>query len=546
MSSLVSALMMLTMAAAPASAAAGDHLSCRASAVRVQRPGVLDIEPTVANSADDPCTSGHAQAATVSVPTLLSSGVATASTSSTAGTGSATGQVATISAPLLTLTADAATAAASYVCTNGAPTSTGTSEVVNLSLGGGAPITASTPVSQSVSLAIGGVANVQLNRTIATPSSITRRAIDITILGGPDNGAEIVLGEATADLVGNPCQTGTSRLTPPTIQGGPPAANPSSSATFTFVSNTPGATFQCSLDNAPFAPCNSTTTFTGLSVGAHTLSVREILNGVIGPVSTYSFSVVTPANRGRPVISGTGKAGRTLRCSTGHWSNRPTRYSYSWSRDGTPIAGAKQPSYRVRVSDEGLRLTCTVTAYNAAGASRPASSRSLAVAVPFVPRCPRATGQLRASTLGLVRLGMTRAQARHAFVRSSDRHKRFEDFFCLTPIGVRVGYASTALLRTLSPRERTRFQGRVVLALTANAFYALRGIRPGVTLTAAQKKLGKGNVFHVGLNYWDLIKQGSWTAVLKVRHGIVEEVGTADARLTKTQRTQRIFIKSFS
>ena len=75
--------------------------------------------------------------------------------------------------------------------------------------------------------------------------------------------------------------------------------------------------------------------------------------------------------------------------------------------------------------------------------------------------CPLATGRLSGQTLGLVKLGMTRAQARHAYTHSSDRGKRYEDFFCLTPIGVRVGYASPALLKTLPASERKRFEGRV-------------------------------------------------------------------------------------
>jgi hypothetical protein len=543
---LVSAVVSLMIAAAGASAASGDHFTCRASALRVQGLGVLNVEPAVSNSADNPCRGDHAQVASVSVPTLLTSGVASATTSAAVGRGSAAGQVASVSVPPLALTANAASASAGYGCSNGALSSAGGSEVVNLRIGGGAPITTSASVSQSVTLAVGGVARVGLNRAVRTASSITRRAVDITILGGPYNGAEIVLGEATADLVGNPCVTGTSGLQPPTITGAPPASSPSSSATFTFVSTTVGATFQCRLDNAPFAPCNSTTTFDHLSLGPHTLSVREVLNGVVGPVLIFRWKVVTPANRARPVIFGTAKAGRTLRCGTGRWSNHPTRFSYRWSRNGTPIAGASNQTYKVRSSDEGLRLTCTVRAYNAAGASRSATSRSVAVAVPFVRRCPRATGRLNGQTLGLVRLGMTRAQARRAFTRSSDRGKRFQDFFCLTPIGVRVGYASDALLKTLSFHERNRVRGRVILALTANAFYAVRGVRPGATLAAAQRALGKGNVFHVGRNFWYLSRHGTWTATLKVRHGIVEEVGTANPQLTRTRKAQRTFIKSFS
>lgn len=134
----------------------------------------------------------------------------------------------------------------------------------------------------------------------------------------------------------------------------------------------------------------------------------------------------------------------------------------------------------------------------------------MTVPVPYVARCPRATGSLRNVTLGLVRLGMTRAQARHAFTRSSDRGKRFQDFFCLTPIGVRVGYASTSLQRTLSRGEARRVKGRVILALTSNPHYSIAGVRPDVTSFArARRLLGRGNVYHVGLNYWYENRVGS-------------------------------------
>ncbi len=89
-------------------------------------------------------------------------------------------------------------------------------------------------------------------------------------------------------------------------------------------------------------------------------------------------------------------------------------------------------------------------------------------------------------------------------------------------------------------------QGRVVLALTANGFYALRGVRPGAALAVAARSLGTGAPFHIGLNFWYMARNGASTAVLKVRHGIVEEVGIADAQLTRSVKAQRAFITSFS
>jgi triacylglycerol esterase/lipase EstA (alpha/beta hydrolase family) len=165
-----------------------------------------------------------------------------------------------------------------------------------------------------------------------------------------------------------------------------------------------------------------------------------------------------------------------------------------------------------------------------------------------VPRagCPEATGRLTGRRLGLVRLGMTRPQARQAFNRSSDRGKRFEDFFCLTPAGVRVGYASPKLVRTVAPAKRRRVRGRVVWASTANAFYSLGGVRPGMALSLARRRLALSRGFRVGLNRWYFAPNGSSRGLLKVRQGIVEEIGIAKTALTQGRHAQLVFLTSIS
>lgn len=64
--------------------------------------------------------------------------------------------------------------------------------------------------------------------------------------------------------------------TPPgtTIVTGPPAISGSATATFTFNSDDPAATFEAQLDGSPFSPVANPHTFTGLSEGPHTFSVR--------------------------------------------------------------------------------------------------------------------------------------------------------------------------------------------------------------------------------------------------------------------------------
>ena len=167
-------------------------------------------------------------------------------------------------------------------------------------------------------------------------------------------------------------------------------------------------------------------------------------------------------------------------------------------------------------------------------------------AAPSVPGCPAAGGRLHGTTLGLVRLGMTRAQARRAYSRSSDRGRRFMDFFCLTPQGVRVGYASPELLRNLPAGERGRLRGRVVWVSTANRVYSVHGVRPGARLALAAHRLRLSRGLKIGLNWWYFAPNGTASVVLKVRHGLVEEVGIAMKALTQDTAAQRAFMASFS
>jgi hypothetical protein len=256
--------------------------------------------------------------------------------------------------------------------------------------------------------------------------------------------------------------------------------------------------------------------------------------------------VPLPASTSLPAISGTARAGNTLTCSRGGWTNAPTSFSYQWSRNGTPISGATGSTYKVVQLDEGSALTCTVTASNLLGKGGSATSKAVTVAVPKVKGCPKATGTVAGTHLGHVSLGMTRSQARRAYRTSSNRGKKYEDFFCLIPIGVRVGYASPKLLALASKSERGKLKNRVVWISTANPIFAIDGIRAGATLSATKAVIAKGSVFTVGRNSWYLAKVKQVTAIFKVRHGLVEEIGIADLRLTRTAKADRSFLRSFS
>jgi hypothetical protein len=162
------------------------------------------------------------------------------------------------------------------------------------------------------------------------------------------------------------------------------------------------------------------------------------------------------------------------------------------------------------------------------------------------PRCARPSGRVSALKLGPVALGTARAKVRSAFRPFSTRGRRYMDFFCFTPGAVRAGYPSPRLLKALPARQRRRVSNRVVLVLTATPYYGLRGVRPGATLAATKRVLRVGRPFHIGLNYWYLAPNGKSRAVLKVRQGIVQEIGIADSNVTATRHLAFTFFTSFS
>lgn len=211
--------------------------------------------------------------------------------------------------------------------------------------------------------------------------------------------------------------------------------------------------------------------------------------------------------------------------------------------DGTTVYFAARNGGAVTLSSISVSVPTVapgasgiVTGVTSSGASGP-TSRKFSCAAP--------TGRIAGRSLGPVSLGMTRARTRRAFPGVSTRGRRYVDFFCPRNGGIRVGYASPAVVRRAAPHRRRGLLGRVVLILTANAHYAVHGVRAGSRLALAKRRLTLARSFEVGLNTWYLGPAGPARTVLKVRHGIVEEVGLANATLTARRHAAARFLRSF-
>src|SRR5207253_650880 len=70
------------------------------------------------------------------------------------------------------------------------------------------------------------------------------------------------------------------------------------------------------------------------------------------PVSVPAPPLGAPVNTAPPAVSGTPTPGNKLSCSTGSWTNNPSKFSHQWNRDGVAIPGATRQTYTVQIPDE--------------------------------------------------------------------------------------------------------------------------------------------------------------------------------------------------
>ena len=153
----------------------------------------------------------------------------------------------------------------------------------------------------------------------------------------------------------------------------PNALTNATTATFAFTSK-PGATFECRLDAAAFAPCTSPVTLAGLGEGDHTFAVRatDKAGNVSATPATYSWQVdltapvttlgVTPANPTEATsatLTFSSEAGATFECQL---DSAPTftPCSSPVTFDGLALGSH---TFRVRATDAAGNVESTPPSY---------------------------------------------------------------------------------------------------------------------------------------------------------------------------------------
>jgi DNA-binding beta-propeller fold protein YncE len=97
------------------------------------------------------------------------------------------------------------------------------------------------------------------------------------------------------DSVNNRVEVFDDKNGPDTTVSGPALFTPSSTASFTFTANEPGATFHCHLDDGTtYAPCTSPKTYSSLLQGPHTFYVYATdSHSFDGNPTTYDWTIDT-------------------------------------------------------------------------------------------------------------------------------------------------------------------------------------------------------------------------------------------------------------
>lgn len=331
----------------------------------------------------------------------------------------------------------------------------------------------------------------------------------------------------------------TTNTAPPKISGTPSAGDTLTCSTGTWTGGDVSSyAYQWNRNGKPIAGATeSTYRIQSADEGSRFTCTVTPLNAEGTPATSDGLNVgAAPATVVLPSVSGTALPGDTLTCSRGSWTNNPTAFTYQWSSGGKPIAGATTSTYVIRFSDQAHTVTCAVIASNAIGESKPTTSKGGFVGNKQLLSCPRPSGSISRVKIGPLALGMTLAHAKTILKPAGKLRSGYLNLCLYGGFGIRVAAPSAADLARLRPALKQQLKGKIVIALTVNSFYSIKGVKPGTTLATAKRKLHLGKPFHLGANTWYLSPGAAANTVLRVRNGVIVELGIANKTLTSGPR----------
>jgi 6-phosphogluconolactonase len=260
-------------------------------------------------------------------------------------------------------------------------------------------------------------------------------------------------------------------------------------------------------------------------------------DGAVG-TGTVSYTVADgpPLNLTRPVLSGNPRVGQVLACTKGTWAGAPSGIAFQWQRGGSAIPGATAAAYKLAPLDAGSTVQCAVTATRHRFFSKPAVSNGVQVPLKTTRGCPAATGGIFHGGLGRARLGLTRTATLRRYAGSSDSRAGDSDLFCLTPRGVRVGFATADLLRGLPRRIQRQLNAAAVWASTTNPRYGVAGVRAG---GAVATSIDGASFIDSGGGYdWYEVPNGRSPLLVALRGQLVALIAIVDRRLLADPTTR--------
>ncbi|MGH9192454.1 MAG: right-handed parallel beta-helix repeat-containing protein [Acidimicrobiales bacterium] len=191
------------------------------------------------------------------------------------------------------------------------------------------------------------------------------------------------------------------------IVSGPAATTTSTEAQFTFASDQPGVTFECSLDGAGFVECEMPHELTGLAVGPHELQVRAVdaADKVDATPAVYAWTVQAPVPPETSIVLAP-PATTELTTATFTFSSDQPAAEFECSLDGAPFADCEPP---VELADLALgEHTFSVQAVDLNGLADPTpATHTWTVQAPAPPpaQCTASTTTFNANADGWIDQG---------------------------------------------------------------------------------------------------------------------------------------------